>query len=348
MPRESTTRKGRSRFVLLTAHCTLLTLLFLYTSIAHAAPGAWRKQSTGTLAWLHSVFFLDQNRGWAAGSSGVLLSTFDGGRTWTAKSRPTEDTVRDIYFANEENGWLVCERNIYELKAKDEPRAYLLATSDGGAHWKRTLMRGIDPEARLTRALFNADGRGWAFGEGGAIYMTRDAGANWIRMQLPTRRLLFGGAFIDDTRGWLVGSGATILHTSDGGDTWRLSILTDAANVRFNATSFVNERLGWAVGTGGSIYRTIDGGRTWRAQNSRATADLFDVKFLDEVEGWVAGADGNLLHTNDGGNHWTTESTGVTHPLERLFFADRTHGWAVGFGGTVVAYMRAEAPALRR
>jgi hypothetical protein len=46
--------------------------------------------------------------------------------------------------------------------------------------------------------------------------------------------------------------------------------------------------------------------------------------------------------------HWTTEHSDTEHPLERIFFVDRTHGWAVGFGGTVVAYVRAEAPQLRK
>jgi hypothetical protein len=31
-----------------------------------------------------------------------------------------------------------------------------------------------------------------------------------------------------------------------------------------------------------------------------------------------------------------------------LFFADRAHGWAVGFGGTILNYVRAEAPRLRQ
>jgi photosystem II stability/assembly factor-like uncharacterized protein len=313
--------------LLLTAHCSLLTV----------PAASWTKQRTSSLAWLHAVYFLDQDRGWAVGSRGTLLATENGGKSWQARPQPTQDTIRDIYFSDESDGWLLCERNIYDLKSNDEPRAYLMRTTDGGEHWQRTNLHGANVDARLMRALFSSGGRGWAFGEGGAIFMTRDSGANWTKLQTPTHYLLLGGSFVDENTGWLVGADATILQTSDGGETWRQGRMAPA-NVRFNATSFVNVRQGWAVGSDGAIYRTINGGRSWQSQNSGVVADLLDVRFFDSVEGWVVGAEGTLLHTNDGGLHWISGPSVTPHPLERLFFTDRTHGWAVGFGGTILSF----------
>jgi photosystem II stability/assembly factor-like uncharacterized protein len=330
---------------LATAGLATAACLFAITSTASATTGAWQRQRIPSLAWLHAVFFLDQNRGWVVGSRGTVLTTENGGSSWSIATRPTEDTIRDIYFADEQNGWLVCERNIYDLRSNDEARAYLLRTGDAGQSWTRVNMGGVD--ARLTRAIFTRSGRGWAFGEAGAIYTTNDLGTNWIKLQAPTRFLLLGGAFIDDS-GWLVGAGSTILQTSDAGETWHHARLSVANDVRFNATSFANARLGWAVGSGGAIYRTINGGRSWQAQTSGVSADLLDVKFLDSVEGWSVGAEGTVLHTTDGGLHWISERTATPHTLERIFFADRTHGWAVGFGGTIITYGREEAPRFRR
>ncbi len=319
----------------------LLTVLALPIS---AQAGVWTRQRAGTMAWLHAVFFLDQNHGWAAGSRGILLRTVDGGKSWQASPSSTEDVVRDIFFVDQQNGWMVCEVNVYQLETKEDPRAYLMKTTDGGGHWRRVDIKGVDVDAILVRALFRRGGRGWAFGEAGAIYTTRDAGDTWTRLQSPTRRLLLGGIFIDEYRGWLVGAAATIIQTSDGGDTWYQSSLPQVQkSIRFTATSFVDNRLGWAVGSSGSVYRTINGGRTWQQQNSGVATDLLDVKFVDAVEGWAVGAEGTIIHTNDSGLHWTTERSSTQHPLERVFFADRTHGWAVGFGGTVVAYTRDEA-----
>jgi len=337
-----------------TAHCVLLTFLFLLTAhctLLTTFASTWTRQRTASLAWLHAVFFIDQNRGWAVGSRGTLLSTTDGGKSWQAKSHPTEDVIRDINFADDQNGWIVCERNVYELQSNDEARAYLMKTADGGEHWQRVNLRGADVDARIMRAIFRPGGRGWAFGEGGAIYSTHDSGESWIKLQVPTRYLLIGGTFIDENSGWLVGAGSTILQTSDGGETWHHSRLPNPTNVRINSTSFVDGRLGWAVGSGGVIYRTGNGGRSWQFQTSGVVTDLLDVKFIDAVEGWAVGAEGTVLHTNDGGLHWRLEASGTPHTLERIFFTDRTHGWAVGFGGTIISYGsngRDEAPRLRR
>jgi len=329
-----------------------LVLLSLISTSANASTGSWQRQRTSSLAWLHAVFFVDQNRGWAVGSRGTLLTTGDGGKSWRSAAQPTRDVIRDIYFSDGKNGWIVCERNIYELKSNDEPRSYLMRTVDGGEHWQRVAVRGAD--VRIMRAVFSREARGWAFGEGGAIFTTHDSGTNWIKLPAPTRYLLLGGTFIDERTGWLVGAGSTILQTSDGGETWLHGRLPSAntASVRFNSTSFVNPRLGWAVGSGGAIYRTVNGGKSWQPQSSGVTADLFDVKFFDASEGWAVGSAGTVLHTSSGGLRWTVERSGTPHQLERLFFADRTHGWAVGFGGTIIAYdaaaNRVEIPRLRR
>src|SRR5262245_12173678 len=93
----------------------LLSLLVgTFSFVTFGQTGTWSKQRTGSLAWLHAVYFLDRNRGWAIGSKGTVLITNDGGNTWQPKSASTSDVLRDILFVDDQNGWLVCEVNVYE------------------------------------------------------------------------------------------------------------------------------------------------------------------------------------------------------------------------------------------
>src|ERR1051325_5753820 len=71
--RETMPRRLVILVLLLTAHCSLLTA---------SAAATWTRQPSGTMSWLHAIYFLDENRGWVAGSNGTLLQTTDGGANW--------------------------------------------------------------------------------------------------------------------------------------------------------------------------------------------------------------------------------------------------------------------------
>ncbi|HEX8455684.1 MAG TPA: YCF48-related protein [Pyrinomonadaceae bacterium] len=320
----------RSSFIV---HRFVIALLLLAPT---ALAGEWRQQTSGTLAWLRAVYFVDETRGWAVGSKGALLWTADGGRTWGLRRAPVEDTLRDVYFTDERTGWLVCERSIYLLKTKEEARSYLLKTTDGGESWTRVLVTGAETDVLLTRVAFADDSRGWAFGEMGALYATTDGGASWERRTLPTKHLLLGGAFLAG-QGWLVGAGSTFLYNPDGAQ-WRAGALPLSAATRLSAVSFVEPKRGWAVGERGLVLTTTNGGRAWLRQESNVEVDLSDVKFIDAREGWAVGAEGTIIHTTDGGATWRRETSTTRHALERLSVVPGARAWAVGFGGTIVSY----------
>src|ERR1700686_3214471 len=133
---------------------TLSRACGVFRLLPSASAATWTRQPSGTMAWLRAVYFLDQNRGWVAGSSGTLLKTIDGGQTWRKLYPLTKDNLRDVYFANERIGWLVAERDVLKLETNDEPRTYLLKTEDGGFTWRPVLLNGFDINARLVRAVF--------------------------------------------------------------------------------------------------------------------------------------------------------------------------------------------------
>ncbi|HYY99438.1 MAG TPA: YCF48-related protein, partial [Pyrinomonadaceae bacterium] len=242
-------------FLLLAAHCAQPT--------AHCSQltAHWKQQQTGTFAWLHSVFFVDESRGWAVGGKGALLSTSDGGERWELRKRPTEDAMRDVFFTDARTGWVVCERSVYMPMRADESVSYLLKTSDGGETWARVdVTRGEDVDVKLAGVRFADASHGWVYGDAGALYATSDGGRTWSRQRVPTRHLLLGAHFRDARRGWLSGAGSTLLQTSDGGATWTLRT-SGAANETW-AMDRVGDKL-WAVGTDAIVQTSTNGGALW-------------------------------------------------------------------------------------
>lgn len=189
----------------------------------------------------------------------------------------------------------------------------------------------------MTRLVFNKDGVGTAFGEGGIFYKLQEDGISWRKSQTSIHFLLLDGAFSNTRIGAVVGTGGTIIFTEDNGLTWEKASLLGDTDTRFNSVFFAGDKNIVAVGTKGRIFRSNGGGRLWRQVDSITTVDLNDVYFTDSVNGWAVGDNGIIVRTRDGGKTWTDGISRTTHNLEKVFFAG-TRGWAVGYGGTVLTY----------
>jgi photosystem II stability/assembly factor-like uncharacterized protein len=325
----------------------ILVLLFCFqTGLAE-----WVKQSTNSLSWFKDIFFVDASKGWIVGSDGAMLSTSDGGRSWTRAAKFTTDNFIQIHFTDEMTGWLLCERDIYARGSMAS--SYLRRTTDGGTTWD-TIEFAHGGRERVTRLIFNTDGEGTGIAEGGVLYKLQEDGTSWKKSQSSVHFLLLDGAFSDEFNGAIVGAGGTILFTEDSGLTWERASLLGDAGTRFNGVYFADQKTGWAVGTKGRIFRSNGDARLWRQVNSGTTADLNDVFFSSAPNGWAVGDAGTIIHTRDGGRTWTAADSHVTHRLEKIVFTgDR--GWAVGFGGTLLEYdlassspNKSPAPALQR
>lgn len=307
--------------------------LFLLIFCVQAVSAGWEKQNANTLAWLRDIYFFNENHGFVAGSGGTFLETKDGGATWAKRKNFTSDTILQIHFSDEYNGWLLCERDIFNRG--ENSSSYLLKTSDGGETWDKIEFKDAS-RARITRIFFNQKGKGFAVGENGAFFEQTDNGT-WQKSPSPIRYLLLDGAFFDRERGAIVGAGGNVYFSEDAGANWTPANVFGKPSTKLNAVFFTNAKNGWIVGAGGKIFQTINGGKMWREQNSRVTADLSDVYFKNTAEGWAVGSEGIILHTITGGNVWNLEETIVKHKLEKVLFIGKKV-FAIGFGGTILVY----------
>lgn len=309
-----------------------IVLLLLGSQTVNAE---WTKQNLNSFAWYKDIFFLNDQKGWIVGTDGVILSTENGGTTWTQSKKFTTDSIQQVYFANEWNGWLLCERNIYARG--NNPTSYVRRTTDGGITWEKIEFEDGGRE-RVTKLFFSPDGIGRAFGEGGVFFKLQEDGKSWKKSQTAIHYLLLDAAYADQRIGAIVGSGGTILFTEDSGFTWEKATLLGDIDTRFNAVYFAGNKGAWAVGTRGRIFHSNGGGRLWRQQDSTVTANLNDVYFATANLGWAVGDNGIIVETRDGGKTWTDVPSKVGHKLEKVTFAGG-RGWAIGFGGTMLTYV---------
>ena len=107
-----------------------ILLLFTLVFCLHTVNAEWIRQKTNSFAWFRDVFFVNEMKGWIVGTDGTLISTTDGGATWVQTHKFTTDTFLQVHFTDENNGWILCERNIYARGANAS--SYLRKTTDGG------------------------------------------------------------------------------------------------------------------------------------------------------------------------------------------------------------------------
>ena len=90
---------------------------------------------------LVSVYFTNQEKGFIGGDGGVFAFTNDGGQTWTKQPLNTNDNVNEIYFRNEDNGYLLVGKHIF-------------ITNDGGKSWRENqAIKSIDFSGRIPEFL---------------------------------------------------------------------------------------------------------------------------------------------------------------------------------------------------
>jgi photosystem II stability/assembly factor-like uncharacterized protein len=161
-------------------------------------------------------------------------------------------------------------------------------------------------DAELTDVFFLDGQLGWAVGDRGVVWHTRDAGRHWRLQATGVATRLESIWFVDENRGWAVGgetrpythtSKAVVLRTLDGGKTWKpVPGLTLPALRRVR---FFDSKNGWAAGGSSSMYptgvfRTADAGRTWIPMTRGPARHWRCADFASPLGGAAAATDGTL------------------------------------------------------
>jgi photosystem II stability/assembly factor-like uncharacterized protein len=271
-------------------------IAFFYTPI----PGSILKTTDGGANWISkisgitdgiaSLYFVDENLGYAVGHS-TFLKTTDGGDNWIYLNTTTGNS---IFFIDANTGYCAGD---YEIQK----------TTNGGSSWISKT------SGQFNSIIFLDESTGYATGQY-AILKTTDAGENWtVKFENPYA--IYGGLksiyFVDMNTGYAVSGdaiyfGGSIFKTIDGGENW----IELQMGLNLYSIYFTDENKGFVVGRvatggasqpfyGGVILKTFDGGLNWTTQYT--SNHLYSTYFIDGNTGYAVGDGGTILKYTGGG-----------------------------------------------
>lgn len=310
---------------------------------------------------------IDADTLFAAGESGAVVKTTDGGATWRLLNTESDNFFWAIDFVTPQVGYggdfgsdrFVKTTNggetwsLHVLNIEDPPQPYyatrglhfvspdtgvmmehdyMIRTVNGGMSWSV-----VDSVEDLYDMFFYDRFVGYVTASTG-VFSTTDGGHHWHAISG-----LQGGfdpVFVSAKAGFMYRDGETILKTTDGGYNW-FSIYTFPYDgwVYRASLSFVDSTRGYYVGrsTDGAgpgiptAYRTTDGGYSWIPLTIPVTGNHFDFNWVTAVDdsiAFICGDQGYLWKTTDGGVTWVNQRKGLDFGMTGEF-ANSQIGYAI-------------------
>jgi photosystem II stability/assembly factor-like uncharacterized protein len=306
----------------------LVFLLFLFCTIAWAHTFHGAAMAPNTL------------KGWVVrNDTGCVYYTPDCGLTWIDRSFFTSRYFSDIFFLNEQKGWLCSDQG------------FVYHTENGGTNWNNQVF-GLSKQS--FRVIFLNDSCGWVGCSDGLEGLTIDGGQDWQQILLPFPPFhcdtieVWGILFVDRQKGWFCAGNYPVYWEPDtwftkgqgyiaksinGGFNWQL--LRRDTIYDFFDIKMLDTLNGFVVGgndrtMSATVMKTQDGGVTWQPLTIPAQAKY--LRSLDFVgnHAWAVGHNGTIIQSSNGGNTWTMQSSNVNTTLYDVDFSDTLHGLVAG------------------
>jgi photosystem II stability/assembly factor-like uncharacterized protein len=324
----------------------LILLLIVYQNNS-SAQGTWERLNSPTIEHLRSVYFTDSLYGWAAGNSGVIIHTSNGGADWIMQDSKTENNILDIFFLNRHLGWAA------SWEVMNYPfGTYVLKTTNGGQDWSSSAFP--DENIFSQCILFQDSLNGWMGGKPYPIKRTTDGGISWTEAVIdsstystfPVYDIKFFNSKFGYASGGVFDCCGIMWWTTNGGNYW---FVADTPNVgpepiyqvhtidSLNVIGVGGDFEWWGFGV--ATMRTSDGGNFWDFEYIGISGVAWDIDFRTDYEAWAPlGGEQKLIYSLDSGSTWTPVSTPDSTIIFKTIFPDSLHGFGVGFDGAIIKY----------
>jgi photosystem II stability/assembly factor-like uncharacterized protein len=260
---------------------------------------SWNTFSTGSLKFITSFFFLDENNGYGVGQSGRVFKTTNAGSSWLITS-PAESILRNVYFVDSQNGYAVGDFST------------VIKTTNGGETWFNQTVPLSN--SYLTGVMF-VNGKGYISVMGNTnLLITTNNGTNWTDGKIRGGSIIGSAIDFKDLKGYLAGYEIVpgtyhplIFKTSNNGETWNEYTIGSRGQLYDIAVSPLDPNKACAVGqyvddfihgNRALIMRTINGGQSWTEEPWGVNGDELSGVDATSNDFFIVGRNGVILKTS--------------------------------------------------
>lgn len=324
----------------------MLLLIVAFQNV-HLAQGYWESLNSPTTENLNAVHFVDSSYGWAAGFSGTIIHTSNGGVDWIIQDSKTESNIEDIFFIDRNLGWA-----IYWEVTSPPFGTYVIRTTNGGLNWQSSRFPHENIYGKCL--LFLDSLNGWMGGRSFPIVRTNDGGSTWTEAQfdssgfsyLPVYDIQFYNSKFGYASGGVIDCCGITWWTDNGGDYWQVLDTPYVAPepiyqlFPFDSLKILGfggdfEPLGYGVG----LIQTTDGGGSWNFNYLGISGVAWDIDFRNDYEAWAPlGGEQKFIYSLDTGETWNSVPTPDSAAIFKIIFTDSLHGYGVGMNGAIIKY----------
>ncbi len=256
------------------------------------------------------------DRIWMVGDRGLIITTENGGRTWSEQESNTTVNLEGVVFDNDRIGWAVGGT---VLPYSHRSVGTLLATQDGGLNWR---LIGIPELARLKGIQSLGGGHLIAWGDWSPAFQSGlvesyDGGSTWTPRSVPASHLQ-SSAWFDSQRGIVVDRLSRVFYLSGNAPPELLAIGGDPTKPLLQTE--INEMGWWVAGECGQVYWSADG-RTWLERplpgslRDHQHISVHAITLKNEHV-WLAGVPGNVVwHSPNRGKDWEVQPLSTNLPI---------------------------------
>jgi len=305
-----------------------------FPSFAQTQP--WKILQSPVNVNLRKLTFVDSLTGWAAGETGTIIHTTDGGSSWGVQNSTVQTFIMDIFFIDKNIGWALT------LKDEFPFNSVILKTTNGGDDWSA---ENFPDSSKYIRTIFFFDSLNGFVG-GSYIGLTSDGGNSWTSAEVDSNMVsgfpVYNFNFLNRQFGYACGGfidqRGVIWRTTNSGMNWT----AQGVNIDEVFDIFIFDSLNAITLSGDpegffpiAKITTSNAGETWVNDTLSFSGLSFAIDFRTYNEGWSASGYKFLLTTNRG-ETWVEFETPDSAVVYDLQFTDARNGYAVGENGVIL------------